>query len=93
MKNTELYPTEDNLLDTMLRDEIDRNKDLAYFYNILCSQESFSTIAIDGRWGCGKTFFVRQMKMIMNAKNIYSDMEEDLRSSILDIINLKIKDE
>lgn len=93
MKNTELYPTEDNLLDTMSRDVIDRNKYLAYFYNILRRQESFSTIAIDGRWGCGKTFFVRQMKMIINAKNKYSDMEEDLRIRVLDIINSKNKDE
>lgn len=51
-----MLPTEENLIETMYKDTINRNKDIVYFYNILQAQESASTIAIDGRWGSGKTF-------------------------------------
>ena len=60
-KQYEMLPTEENLIETMYKDTINRNKDIVYFYNILQAQESASTIAIDGRWGSGKTFlFVKQ---------------------------------
>lgn len=51
MKKYEMLPTEENLIETMYKDTINRNKDIVYFYNILQAQESASTIAIDGRWG------------------------------------------
>ena len=51
MKKYEMSPTEENLIETLYKDTIDRNKDIVYFYNILQAQESASTIAIDGRWG------------------------------------------
>ena len=59
-----MLPTEENLTETLYNDTINRNKDIVYFYNILQAQESASAIAIDGRWGSGKTFFVRQTKKL-----------------------------
>ena len=44
------------------------------------AQESASTIAIDGRWGSGKTFFVRQTKMVINALNPSCDMDEEKKT-------------
>ena len=58
MKRYEMLPTEENLIETLYNDTINRNKDIVYFYDILQAQESASAIAIDGRWGSGKTFFV-----------------------------------
>ena len=59
MKKYEMLPTEENIIETLYNDPINRNKDIVYFYNILQAQESASAIAIDGRWGSGKTFFVK----------------------------------
>lgn len=82
MKKFEILPTEENLIEAIHKDTIDRNKDIVYFYKILQVQESASTIAIDGRWGSGKTFFVRQTKMVINALNPSSDLDDETRASI-----------
>ena len=50
MKKYEMLPTEENIIETLYNDPINRNKDIVYFYNILQAQESASAIAIDGRW-------------------------------------------
>lgn len=80
MNKYELLPTEENLIETLYKDIINRNKDIVYFYSILQAQETASTIAIDGRWGSGKTFFVRQTKMVINALNPSCDMDDELKS-------------
>ncbi len=68
MKSYELKPTPENLLNTFLEDIISRNTDIFRFIDILNSIEDCCSIALDGNWGCGKTFFVKQTqngKMIM----------------------------
>ena len=69
MKFYELKPTPDNLLNTFLEDTISRDADIFCFIDILNSVEDCCSIALDGNWGCGKTFFVKQIKMIMDAHN------------------------
>lgn len=82
MKQFEIMPTEENLIETINKDTIDRNKDIVFFYRILQAQESASAIAIDGRWGSGKTFFVRQTKLAINALNPYSNMDNQQRTKV-----------
>lgn len=57
MNSFELIPTEENLIHTLDKDLLKRNKDLVRFYDLILAQEGDSSIAIDGRWGSGKTFF------------------------------------
>lgn len=83
MKKLELLPTEDNLVNCLYNDSIGRNQDIVYFYNILMAQEENSAIAIDGKWGSGKTFFVRQTQMVINALNLFCNMEEEQKCKIL----------
>lgn len=66
MKKAVLLSTEENLLQTMNEDLLDRNKDLKNFCNLLQHQQGMSSIAIDGRWGSGKTFFVKQCALLLN---------------------------
>ena len=82
MKKYEMLPTEENIIETLYNDPINRNKDIVYFYNILQAQESSSTIAIDGRWGSGKTFFVCQTKLVINALNPSCDMDEEEKAKV-----------
>lgn len=83
MKTFELLPTEENLIETLQKDLLKRNKDLVRFYEFLLEQESSCSIAIDGRWGSGKTFFVKQAEMLINAKNPMRDIEEEDRDNII----------
>lgn len=80
MKKYEMLPTEENIIETLYNDPINRNQDIVYFYNILQAQELASAIAIDGRWGSGKTFFVRQTKMVINALNPSSTIDEETKA-------------
>lgn len=77
MENYELLPTEDNFMSALWEDVLNRNKDIVYFYELLLAQNCAGTIAIDGRWGSGKTFFVNQSIMAINALNSMADMDEE----------------
>ena len=83
MNSFELIPTEENLIHTLNKDLLKRNKDLVRFYDLLLAQEGTSSIAIDGRWGSGKTFFVKQSMLLINAKNPLSDMDDEKKASIV----------
>lgn len=83
MNSFELIPTEDNLLQALKKDLLKRNKDLVRFYDLILAQEGACSIAIDGRWGSGKTFFVKQSMLLINAKNPMSDMDEEKRANIV----------
>lgn len=83
MNSFELIPTEENLIHTLGKDLLKRNKDLVRFYDLILAQEGASSIAIDGRWGSGKTFFVKQSMLLINAKNPMSDMDDEKKASIV----------
>lgn len=82
MDNYELQPTEENLIRTLEENTLDRNKDILYFYDILQAQTTASAIAVDGRWGSGKTFFVKQTKLLINALNPLSNMTTEVKEKI-----------
>jgi len=69
MKAYDLKPTYDNLMQTLTEDTIGRNHDIFHFVSILNAVEDSCTIALDGRWGSGKTFFIKQTKMALDAHN------------------------
>mgnify|MGYP001344596906 FL=1 len=69
MNSFELIPTEENLIHTLNKDILKRNKALVRFYDLILAQEGVPSIAIDGRWGSGKTFFVKQSMLLINTKN------------------------
>lgn len=83
MENFEILPTEENLIKTLEADLLGRNQQLSYFYNLLLAQKGASTIAVDGKWGSGKTFFIKQSTMVINAKNPVSIIEKEKREKIL----------
>ena len=84
MKSYELKPTPENLLNTFLENTISRDTDIFRFIDILNSIEDCCSIALEGNWGCGKTFFVKQTKMIMDAHNrCIADGDESVRQRII----------
>lgn len=85
MRKSVLLPTDENLLLTIKEDVLDRNAELNSFCHLLSTQNSMNSIALDGRWGSGKTFFVKQCALLINAKNSLSNLDKDIAESILKV--------
>ena len=86
MKAYDLQPTYENLLNTFTNDTIGRNSDVFHFVDILDSAEDNCSIALEGKWGSGKTFFVKQAKMVLDAHNDFlSNTCEEDRKKIKDL--------
>ena len=69
MKFSVLDPTEENIRETLLNDPLGRFEELSQFVRLLNSIDDNCTIALDGDWGSGKTFFIKQVQMIIDAYN------------------------
>lgn len=92
MSNMALEPTYENLMNHYLNDTIGRNDDLFYFVRILSGLHSGSAVALNAAWGSGKTFFVKQAKMLIDIHNPNSDIAKECLNqeeiaSIKDVYN------
>lgn len=83
MNGFEMLSTEENLIQALKKDLLKRNKDLVCFYDLLLAQEGACTIAVDGSWGSGKTFFVKQSMLLINAKNPMCNMDKEKKENIV----------
>ncbi len=77
MKALDLQPTYENIKETFLNDSIDRNNEVMYFCELLHEIEGSCSIAVDGKWGCGKTFFVKQVKFVLDTYNEFRGVPID----------------
>jgi len=69
LESCELQPTDENVLGSFLDDRMERNIDILYFISFLNSITGKFSIALDGKWGSGKTFFVKQVMMVLDTFN------------------------
>lgn len=92
MNTFELSPSPENILRTFEQNLLKRNDDLAYFIGILNSIESNFSIALDAPWGAGKTFFIKQVKMILDSFNDHITSEyTNKRDQVRNTWNTTIK--
>ncbi len=84
MKKRDLEPTEKNIIDSFVRNSVGRNDSLLKFIEMLNYQDDLYSIALDGRWGSGKTFFVKQCKLVLDCIN--EENQYSYKDQILDII-------
>lgn len=90
MKSLELKPNKEILSETLEKNIIGRNTEIINFIRLLDSIKSNFSIAIDNDWGTGKTFFVKQAKMILDAYNEHSyDYELSNLERIKNVIDIK----
>ncbi len=79
----ELQPTRENLIATLSENLLDRNISLYRFVSLLDHIEGCQSISIDAPWGAGKTFFIMQAKLVLDAFNPITSFEiEDERETI-----------
>ena len=78
----ELDVNEENIKKTIASDVLGRNVSIYNFLKLIYSINTKSTICIDGDWGTGKTFFVKQTELIMNILNYPkgNELEPELQS-------------
>jgi|GEM_PF-5536396 len=69
MKRIDKSPTDKNLLESVSDDALGRNDDLAAFVGMLDEMEGGYSLCVDGPWGSGKTFFVKQVEMLLRHEN------------------------
>lgn len=82
MKNFSLKPTQKNAIELLRTNPIGRNNNLFQFIKLLGNIRESCTIAINGEWGSGKTFFVQQAKLILDALNDTSTLSPEIRAEI-----------
>ncbi|AXB82365.1 P-loop NTPase fold protein [Megasphaera hexanoica] len=87
MRKLELLPTDDNIIATLNENILGRNTELGYFLELLNHVEDAYSIAIDGKWGSGKTFFVKQAKLALDACNDSISMDDEKRTSIKETLS------
>lgn len=83
IKTLSLSCTNENLLKTYTEDHICRNVFLHRFIDLLSRLDESTIIALDGSWGSGKTFFVRQIKSILESQNPFLNQNETQNSELL----------
>ena len=91
MKNYSLKPTDENAIQFLKENPIGRNDKVFRFIDLLSHAQESCTIAVNGEWGSGKTFFVRQAKLILDAWNDHSEMDNSTRD-LLRKLNPQIGD-
>lgn len=69
MKRLNVEATNENILHYIENDILHRTNDIVDFIQLLESIEDNAFIALDGAWGTGKTFFVRQIETTLNYHN------------------------
>lgn len=87
MKNYSLKPTDENAIKLLRDNPIGRNGNVLRFISLLSQIQESCTIAINGEWGSGKTFFVKQVKLILDALNDQSTMDEQTRTEVKRIVH------
>ena len=81
-----LKPTSENIMSTFETDLISRNSDVLRMASLLQNVDGGVSIALDAKWGAGKTFFVKQLKMVLDAYNGFTTVLSDsVKQDVKDI--------
>lgn len=96
--NTELKPTQENIIKTIKSDVLGRNKTIKNFIKVLYSMSEQNIISINGDWGTGKTFFVKQVIETLKCLNlenyeINEQISEFIKSIETELIDIDIKNQ
>ena len=82
MLDLELPPSQENILKTLCDDDINRRDSIAYFVKMINSLARPISIAVDSPWGSGKTFFVKQVKLVLDTYNKNLKMDDNIRKKV-----------
>lgn len=79
--------SENEIINSLIENRIGRNKKLTNFIKLISSVEDNRIIALNGAWGSGKTFFIKQFELLINVINNYDEngaiINEELKTNNL----------
>ena len=91
MKSFDKLPTPENLDEVAENDVLNRNQFIADFIRHLTSSEGHYSIVLDGRWGTGKTFFIKQTeRVIKEFYNVNTTSKQEIEISFVEQVKKKI---
>ncbi|MCI8347372.1 MAG: hypothetical protein HFJ12_05465 [Bacilli bacterium] len=73
MLKYELEPNDENLKETIEKNFLGRNSKLVMLSKLLVNVKENLTISVDGKWGSGKTFFIKQFKYLVDHIEDYTE--------------------
>lgn len=89
MKKYDIQPTEENIRESLNKNITGRNENIYQLLQLLNHQEGSWSIAINGDWGSGKTFFVKQCKYVLD----YLNSSVNCKNEIIKIFDEKKLDD
>lgn len=95
MEFSVLEPTQENIILTMKNNVLGRNEEVYSLASFCNDLEKKSSIAIDAPWGSGKTFFIKQTKLLLDVHNpmISDRLSEDDIQGIKESISPYVSDD
>ena len=86
MNKIEIKPTTENIINMLDKNAIGRNQYISSFLEMLDNIDDNFTIFINGDWGTGKTFFVKQIYTLLTYYNEYINKEVEEYKPQLEMI-------
>ena len=72
-------PDEERIQKTLKTDALGRNDDLGRFIGLINSAKNNTVVSIDGPWGSGKTYFVKQIEYLsLHGVENFSNIDESV---------------
>lgn len=89
MDNCTLPPNDTNIRDTLIKDPVGRNEYIAGIIKLLKNLKGSAIITLEGTWGSGKTFFVKQLEMICNDQSCWENFSQKCKQiiEVLPVLN------
>ena len=78
LKKYNIEPTSENVLNSIKDNTTGRNSALSSFIEVI-DHQYVSSLALNGDWGSGKTFFIKQAIMMLQYLNTDSGLDEAIR--------------
>jgi len=87
MERTSIISSDINVIQCLNKNTLNRNQYVYKFVELLASLDSPLSIALNGEWGSGKTFFVKEVKMILEKINgiNHPGLNVDIPSRLVDV--------
>ena len=88
----ELKPTAENIIKTIESDVLGRNNNIKNFVKILYAMNEQNIISLNGDWGTGKTFFIKQVVEVIKCLSLEDYIIDERLSNFIKKIEEELKE-
>ncbi|MBQ0167115.1 MAG: hypothetical protein KBT02_08415 [Treponema sp.] len=77
MKNYDKQPTAENIENALKNNALNLNERIFKVSQLLDHVNEATSICLDGKWGSGKTFFVKELQFLLDSLNPFSECKHE----------------